>query len=320
MGKRVEKIAKVTKQQIEKAKQMDLLTYLQSYEPDELVKAGLHDYRTKTHSSLVVSDNGLWYWHSMKMGGKTALKYLCNVYGMEFTDAVVLLCENESKHPLSFQRVKTPVAEEAKILLVPPADQCDDTAMRYLLNREIEPAVLDFCKAQKILYQSSTHGYANCAFVCKDENGMVRSVMLRGCKGSYRGNAYGSNKKYGFCILAENPAADIVEVYEAPIDALSGASLRLQQQGDNWKKLHYLAMGGFDLSAIELFLHTHPQVKKVAFCLDNDAPGRVRSAEFILALKSKGYIVQDRPPRFGKDFNDTLRHVCYERKQIIKER
>ena len=46
------------------AKEVDLLTYLQANEPNELVKSkyGTDEYRTKTHGSLVIS-NGRWFWN-----------------------------------------------------------------------------------------------------------------------------------------------------------------------------------------------------------------------------------------------------------------
>lgn len=41
-----------SKEVIEKAKEMDLLTYLQNYEPDELVHFSGDTYCTKEHDSL----------------------------------------------------------------------------------------------------------------------------------------------------------------------------------------------------------------------------------------------------------------------------
>jgi len=64
---------------IQRAKQIDLLTYLQRNDPDELVHAGGGEYCTKAHDSLRIS-NGLWCWHSRDIGGKTALDYLMRCY------------------------------------------------------------------------------------------------------------------------------------------------------------------------------------------------------------------------------------------------
>lgn len=73
----------VTREQIDRAKEWDLLSYLQTYEPGELTKKRPTDkeYRTKTHDSLVIS-NGRWNWTTRGFGGKTALDYLIKVRGI----------------------------------------------------------------------------------------------------------------------------------------------------------------------------------------------------------------------------------------------
>jgi len=68
----------VTQEDIEQAKQMDLLTYLQSYEPQELMRISGNTYCTREHDSLKIS-NGKWHWFSREIGGKTALDYLIKV-------------------------------------------------------------------------------------------------------------------------------------------------------------------------------------------------------------------------------------------------
>jgi hypothetical protein len=72
---------------VAKAKQMDFLTYLQNYEPDELVRLSAGIYSTRTHDSLKIS-NGKWAWHSTGIGGRSALDWLIKVRNMSFTGAV----------------------------------------------------------------------------------------------------------------------------------------------------------------------------------------------------------------------------------------
>ena len=50
-----------SREYIAEIRSIDLLTYLQNYDPDELVKSSRNEYRTRTHGSLVIS-NGLWHW------------------------------------------------------------------------------------------------------------------------------------------------------------------------------------------------------------------------------------------------------------------
>ena len=53
---------------IEQARQMDLLSYLRAYEPNNLVRVGGSVYCTKEHDSLKIS-NGKWFWWSRGIGG-----------------------------------------------------------------------------------------------------------------------------------------------------------------------------------------------------------------------------------------------------------
>ena len=76
-----------TTEQIEKAKEIDLLSYLQHHKPEELAFDSRNSYKTVSHDSLKIS-NGMWYWFSRGIGGKTALEYLIQVEGYSFTDAV----------------------------------------------------------------------------------------------------------------------------------------------------------------------------------------------------------------------------------------
>ena len=72
---------------VEKAREMDLLTYLKSYEPQELVHFGGNTYCTREHDSLKIS-NGKWCWFSRGIGGYSALDYLIKVKEMPFMQAV----------------------------------------------------------------------------------------------------------------------------------------------------------------------------------------------------------------------------------------
>ena len=72
---------------VAKAREMDLLTYLQNYEPQELVHFGGNTYCTREHDSLKISD-GKWCWFSQGIGGRSALDYLIKVKGIPFMQAV----------------------------------------------------------------------------------------------------------------------------------------------------------------------------------------------------------------------------------------
>jgi hypothetical protein len=71
---------------IEAARQIDLLNYLQAYEPGELVRVSGSTYCTREHDSLKIF-NGKWHWFSRGIGGRNALDYLVKVKETRHADA-----------------------------------------------------------------------------------------------------------------------------------------------------------------------------------------------------------------------------------------
>lgn len=71
----------IAAEDVAKAKEMDLLTYLRNYEPQELVHVSGNTYCTREHDSLRIS-NGKWCWFSQGIGGRSALDYLIKVKGI----------------------------------------------------------------------------------------------------------------------------------------------------------------------------------------------------------------------------------------------
>ena len=129
---------RVTTDQIKLARTVDLISYMQRYEPEELIRTGPHDYKTATHSSLCISDNGLWHWYSRGIGGRGALNYLIQVKGMDFVSAVRHLCELELPAHAPFQPVKkNPQHEyERKPFLQPLPDSNAETVEAQRYRRE----------------------------------------------------------------------------------------------------------------------------------------------------------------------------------------
>ena len=164
---------RVTTDQIKLARTVDLISYMQRYEPEELIRTGPHDYKTATHSSLCISDNGLWHWYSRGIGGRGALNYLIQVKGMDFVSAVRHLCELELPAHAPFQPVKkNPQHEyERKPFLQPLPDSNAETVVQYLKRRGIDGKILKYCINQGILYQTTRSGYKNCVFIGMDSEG-----------------------------------------------------------------------------------------------------------------------------------------------------
>ncbi len=134
----------VTREQIDRAKEWDLLSYLQTYEPGELTKKRPTDkeYRTKTHDSLVIS-NGRWNWTTRGFGGKTALDYLIKVRGMEFVEAVRTL--NDGRAALSLSQPVTRPPEQPRAFALPEGNRCATAAVSYLQRRGIDSEIISRC-------------------------------------------------------------------------------------------------------------------------------------------------------------------------------
>ena len=84
-------MAYVSNEDLKRAREMDLLTYKQSYEPWDLGKLNDGYYQLKSLDSLKINyHNGkwLWNWCCQGVGGRSALDYLTIVEGMNLVDAV----------------------------------------------------------------------------------------------------------------------------------------------------------------------------------------------------------------------------------------
>lgn len=297
----------VSKEQIEKARQLDLLTYLRLYEPDELVHFAGNTYCTREHDSLKIS-NGKWYWHSRSFGGYTALDYLIKVKGVPFVQAVERLA-GQAYVPTA--RAAPSQQEKQKSLLLPKVSRSTDNAVSYLKGRGIDSEIIDFCIRTGRLYESYPHH--NVVFVGMDRTGKPRYTNLRGIGVDFKGEASGSDKRFSFCIPA--PGSQTVHLFESAIDLLSYATLQ-KMAGNDWRHEHLLSLAGVYRPGKELresslplalkqFLHDHGPVSKIVLRLDNDCAGR-DAMNALYTMLSANYEVTARLPARGKDYNDTL--------------
>lgn len=295
-----------------KARQVDLLTYLRTYEPYELVRISGNLYTTKSHDSLKIS-NGKWMWWSRGIGGVNALDYLVKVRGMSFMEAVECL----SGRLLSSYTPPPPVQERKdRELNLPEKHKDNRRVWAYLRSRGIEPEVLRYCMDNGLLYESLP--YHNAVFVGLDEDGKERYGAYRATNGRrILGDCPGSSKEYSFRIRGSSK--DTVHVFEAAIDAISYASVRGFRK-ENWREDNLLSLGGVAGSkaqseerkipaALKKYLEQELQTRRIVLHLDNDEPGRMAADKIKEALGSQYEVIDDPPPK-GKDFNDFL---CMEK-------
>ena len=304
----------VTPEQIEKAKQMDLLTYLQSYEPGNLKKISHDTWCTKEHDSLKIS-NGKWHWFSRHIGGKTALDYLIKVKGISFVKAVEIITGYAAVLPPVFSKNEKSI--EPKELELPKynTDICE--VRRYLKGRGISDTVIDFCHENKMLYEDAK--YHNCVFLGYDGN-TPKYGAVRSTNSDFKRDLTGSDKRFSFFIPAESDTGT-VHLFESAIDLLSYASLEIRIKR-NWRRDDLLSLAGVyktdkkqDIPlALRTYLERHTGTKAVYLHLDNDEVGRMATKQITEALSSQ-YTVIDQPPQSGKDFNDYLKNEIQKGKR-----
>ena len=230
---------------IEQARQIDLLSYLQRYEPSNLKRVAGNVYCTGEHDSLKIS-NGKWYWWSRGFGGYSALDYLMKVRELGFVEAVQTLTGDMGDWKPPPPAVKK---DEPKVLLLPEKNTDCDKVTEYLFGRGIDYQLIQDCIAEGIIFEGRK--YQNAVFVGRDKNGIPKYAALRSTIGSsFKGDASGSDKRYSFRLLAREPT-DKVHLFEAAIDLLSYATylkcegkepivVRLYQEFLDGKKTDYI--------------------------------------------------------------------------------
>ena len=149
---------------VEQARQIDLLTYLQSCEPQELVRISGNNYTTRTHDSLKIS-NGKWMWWSQRIGGYNALDYLVKVKGCSFVEAVETLMGKAAVMPST--TVKPKQKTEPKILLLPDKSASTERITEYLFGRGIDYTIIQYCIDKGLIFESLP--YRNLVCVGFDE-------------------------------------------------------------------------------------------------------------------------------------------------------
>ena len=110
-----------TQEQIDRANQADLVSFLQS-QGEQLTRAG-NEYRWKRHDSLTIRGNK-WYRHSQSKGGGP-VDFVMEFFGKSFTEAVELLTGEKGAaprpSPTSGYHPGTPTTEQRGTTSQPPA-------------------------------------------------------------------------------------------------------------------------------------------------------------------------------------------------------
>lgn len=306
----------VTPEQGQQAKAVNTFDFLQARYPDQIKRTAPDEYRLVEHPSLVITpSNGKWDWKSHGFGGVDPVKLLMEVWGTPYPAAVLEVLGERHNLP---QRPSIRLGKETsrKPFSLPPQSKNADKVTRYLLERSIDREIIEAGIAAGIIYESDGK-YHNCVFVGKDPAGTPRFACSRGIGTDFKRDVAGSDKRFNFCLQAENNPAGSLAVFESPIDALSMATINRHNPnvGSRWKEYSYLSLGGTSPLALVQYLKDHPDVSTVYLFLDNDKAGLEGMARAQQAVQADDVLNKQVvemgafPPRHGKDYNEHLLHL-----------
>lgn len=308
----------VSEEEISLAQQLSAIEYLRKYEPGRLKKSSArNEWELIDHDSFKINEiTSKWHWKSRGIGGVTALKFLTRVDGMDFIEAVQMLC-NEHPSYVPFE----PPKQERKPFTLPKAHTDIVRVRRYLNQRGISDGVIRYCVSLGILYESVP--YHNAVFVGVDEQEVPRYAFLRGTHEAsahaFKMEAAGSDKAHAFCVPPLGRSCRVA-VYEACIDALAHMTL----EGGKQNK-YRLALGGISApkegeyhretkcpQALAGFLKKHPEIREIEICTDNDFAGRWACSHIKRFYEGKYTIIENLPQIEGADYGDMAKqkNVC----------
>ena len=258
-------------------------------------------HTTAEMDSLRIKDRRKWFRYSQNTGGD-AITFLQQFCGKSFSEAVEYLLAFHGRARDSPAKAASSVKrdEVQKPFALPPRNADDRRVFAYLHKRGIAPQVIRQFLNSGLLYEDAEHH--NCVFVGKNSAGQAKYAGLRGTydregKG-FRGDVTGSDKRVGFA-LPYDRSSDQVLVFEAPIDLMS--YLTLHRNTPN-----ALALCGLYDGALQTYLQAHPEIRRIALCLDADEPGQKAVRQLQDKYAAMGYAVTVEEPRGGKDWNEYL--------------
>ena len=311
---------RLTKKELKKIKELDLLSYFQNYEPDELIKNGRNDFKIRSYDSFHIS-NGLWCWWAKGMGGRSALDYFIKVKGWNFMDAAWYLKELIDK--------KQPVHARQEIrkydrLILPKKNEDNLKVIDYLVKeRCIDRQIVDYCIQHFLLYECAKDHSA--VFIGYDHDQIPRYACKRATNAEWKMDVAGSDKRYSFSIT--NKKSPSLHLFESAIDLLSYMTL-LKRHNIDYLSGNYLSISGATLIgksietsaipiALENFIANHQEIEQLFLHLDNDQAGKQTTQKIIFHLEDRYDIYDEPPPAKYKDYNEYLINKTKNKEIVI---
>lgn len=284
-----------TQEQREQARSTDLVSLLQCC--GETLKRSGQEYQWRDGAQKVTIRGNLWFHQYERVGGD-AVDFVRRFYGLDYPQAVEFLLGNTAIPIVERHDEK----EKPTFQLPPPNDNLRRVAA-YLVNRRgIDRDIFYTFVRRGMIYESAQHH--NAVFVGFDSGGVPRHAHLRGCGGSFKGNAAASDPHYSF---HWSGSSDRLYLFEAPIDLLSYLTLHKE----NWQQHSYAAACCVGDAVLFRLLSDCPAIRTVVLCMDNDAAGQTANRRIAKKLEEQSIAAQCLVPA-RKDWNEVL---CAQRQE-----
>ncbi|MEN2024704.1 DUF3991 domain-containing protein [Staphylococcus epidermidis] len=313
---------KIMKDKIKIAEEKSILE-VASFAGQTFDRAGSF-YKGVEHDSLMIKPNdNAFFWNSRrgeKNWSGSPIQFIQNpdlageLYREDFKDAVELLNSDDFG-----------ISDNIKIEKTTPDFKYDENnyvkridgfkSYNYLVEeRKINTQLVDDLQDQNLIKQDH---HNNVAFLWKDAEDNVVGQDLRGTSEKPFKKIETNHGNFGFNFTPSKTEPDNLLIFEAPIDAMSYASLHPEE------KNAYASMSG--LKEKSVYHQVHHFVKKyekepdnIYLCVDNDEPGKEFISRMTQDVKfqfksQKDVVFQPNLPNKGKDWNDYLKIVTNDR-------
>ena len=311
---------KYTEEQIQKAKDIDVRTFLEQFEGYTFKKSGRYlkcdnPERTGQPSSLTIDTYMNRIFYNSMTGNRplSAVDWCTKIHGMDFKEAMQYVLgespngERVEKPKFEQHRVTANETEKKDFQIPEKADDSKRVFAYLTKSRGIPQHIVSDCINSGIVFQDQRN---NAVFAGFDDDGNMKYAARRGTltiEGvePFKRDVAGSDKNFAFKMVGSS--TDTIYVTEAAIDVMSLAALEDKFNGIGaYKNKTYISTGGAGMDkAIEQFCKTH-DVKTINVCFDNDEAGKNGMEKIMDKFRSLGYEVNDMRASLAHDYNDEL--------------
>lgn len=309
---------RVSKQEIDQAAAIHVIDYFIA-KGEPLIKQGGNYYKHAEHNSLVLNEDGKWYWNSKGKGGFGAIALAREFYGMQFQDAVRDI--NDMQLEPSKDRILAAKQKEEFHYPIENEVKGIENARKYLVDeRMLDPKIVAALENHGLLAEDKMK---NAIFKWVNEKGEIEGADRQGTmkinteRGTFKGIVANSKEDGGFQLDIGTP--NKIAYFESPIDALSYFDLK-RPENIRLKSMSGLKDQVVMSSAQQLMRECHErgdQVEKFLFCVDNDPAGREYAKKWEYVI---GENVLDFDFSEGKDWNVDLKEKRKREKLLQRDK